>query len=34
MHYYTFPPEVANEKLYYPGIEYFIPGGEPGNTQE
>jgi len=34
MHYYTFPPEVANEKLYYPGIEYFIPGGEPGNTQK
>lgn len=24
MHYYTFPQEIAHEKLFYPGIEHFI----------
>ncbi len=28
MYYFTYPPEIAHEKLYYPGIEHFIPGGE------
>jgi acyl-coenzyme A thioesterase PaaI-like protein len=32
MHYYTFPQEIAREKLHYPGIEHFIPEGEPGNA--
>lgn len=26
MHYYTYPEHIAREKLYYPGIEHFIPG--------
>jgi len=25
MHYYTYPKEIAHEKLFYPGIEHFIP---------
>lgn len=25
MHYYTYPQEVAREKLYYPGISEFLP---------
>ncbi len=28
MHYYTYPQDIAKEKLFYPGIEAFIPGGE------
>lgn len=31
MHYFTYPKEIAHEKLYYPGIEYFIPVQEHGN---
>jgi acyl-coenzyme A thioesterase PaaI-like protein len=34
MHYYTFPPAIAHEKLYYPGIEYFIPVDQPDTAQE
>lgn len=29
MHYFTFPPELAQEKLFYPGIEHFISSSEP-----
>jgi len=25
MHYFTYPEHIAREKLYYPGIEHFIP---------
>lgn len=25
MHYYTYPQEIAREKLFFPGIEYFLP---------
>ncbi|HNW53786.1 MAG TPA: PaaI family thioesterase [Bacteroidales bacterium] len=25
MHYYTYPQQVASEKLFYPGIEEFLP---------
>lgn len=25
MHYFTYPQEIAHEKLFYPGIEHFIP---------
>jgi acyl-coenzyme A thioesterase PaaI-like protein len=25
MHYYTYPQDIAKEKLFYPGIEDFIP---------
>jgi hypothetical protein len=32
MHYYTYPQDIAKEKLYYPGIEYFIPSGESDKT--
>lgn len=32
MHYYTYPKDVAHEKLYYPGIEYFIPGNDIEST--
>ena len=32
MHYYTYPKDIAIEKLYYPGIEHFIPVREPDNT--
>jgi acyl-coenzyme A thioesterase PaaI-like protein len=28
MHYYTYPQEIAIRKLYYPGIEHFIPDNE------
>ena len=28
MHYYTYPLEVAKKRLYYPGIEEFLPSGE------
>ncbi len=28
MHYYTYPQEVAKKRLYYPGIEEFLPSGE------
>ncbi len=28
MHYYTYPQEMAKKKLYYPGIEEFLPSGE------
>lgn len=26
MHYFTYPQHIAKEKLFYPGIEYFIGG--------
>jgi acyl-coenzyme A thioesterase PaaI-like protein len=26
MHYYTFPEKMARERLWYPGIENFLPG--------
>jgi acyl-coenzyme A thioesterase PaaI-like protein len=29
MHYFTFPPEIAHEKLFYPGIEHFISPSDP-----
>lgn len=29
MYYYTYPQSVAQKKLYYPGIEYFISPSEP-----
>jgi acyl-coenzyme A thioesterase PaaI-like protein len=32
MYYYTYPKDIAREKLFYPGIEHFIPDGEPDNT--
>ena len=32
MHYYTYPQAVASEKLFYPGIEHFIPVSEPKRT--
>jgi len=25
MHYFTYPKNIANDKLFYPGIEHFIP---------
>ncbi len=25
MHYFTYPQDIAHEKLFYPGIEHFIP---------
>ena len=25
MHYFTYPPQIAHQRLYYPGIEHFIP---------
>jgi len=28
MHYFTFPKDVAHDKLFYPGIEHFIPSEE------
>lgn len=28
MHYYTYPPEIASKKLFYPGITEFIPESE------
>jgi hypothetical protein len=28
MHYFTYPQNIASEKLFYPGIEHFIPEGE------
>jgi len=28
MHYYTYPQEIAKKRLYYPGIEEFLPSGE------
>lgn len=28
MHYYTYPPEVARRKLFYPGIKAFVPSWE------
>jgi len=28
MHYYTYPQDVAIEKLYYPGIDEFLPARE------
>jgi hypothetical protein len=28
MHYFTYPKDIAHEKLYYPGIEHFIPAPE------
>jgi uncharacterized protein (TIGR00369 family) len=28
MYYYTYPPDIARKKLYYPGIEHFIPEQE------
>jgi acyl-coenzyme A thioesterase PaaI-like protein len=28
MHYYTYQQDIAKEKLYYPGIEHFIPEQE------
>jgi hypothetical protein len=28
MHYFTYPQNIASKKLYYPGIEYFIPNSE------
>lgn len=31
MHYFTYPQNIAHEKLFYPGIEHFIP---VHNTQE
>jgi len=32
MHYFTFPPEIAHEKLYYPGIEHFITDDSTENA--
>jgi acyl-coenzyme A thioesterase PaaI-like protein len=29
MHYYTYPQDVARAKLFFPGIEHFIPVEEP-----
>jgi len=31
MHYYTYPQQVASEKLFYPGIEEFLPAAETEN---
>jgi len=28
MHYYTYPQDIAIKKLYYPGIQKFLPAGE------
>ena len=28
MHYYTYPQELAKKKLFYPGIEEFLPSGD------
>jgi acyl-coenzyme A thioesterase PaaI-like protein len=28
MYYYTYPKDIAQEKLFYPGIEHFIPSTE------
>ena len=28
MHYYTYPQELAMKKLFYPGIEEFLPSGD------
>jgi acyl-coenzyme A thioesterase PaaI-like protein len=28
MHYFTYPEKIASQRLYYPGIEHFIPAGE------
>ena len=28
MHYFTYPQNIASKKLFYPGIEHFIPTGE------
>jgi acyl-coenzyme A thioesterase PaaI-like protein len=29
MHYFTYPQNIASQRLYYPGIEHFIPSAEP-----
>jgi hypothetical protein len=28
MHYFTYPQHIAREKLFYPGIEHFVPSDE------
>jgi acyl-coenzyme A thioesterase PaaI-like protein len=28
MHYFTYPQNIASKKLYYPGIEHFVPNDE------
>ena len=28
MHYYTYPQEIAKKKLFFPGIEEFLPSGD------
>lgn len=28
MHYFTYPVEIAKRRLFYPGIEYFLPEEE------
>ena len=30
MHYFTYPQHIASSRLYYPGIEHFIP--DPGSV--
>ena len=32
MYYYTYPQSVASEKLFYPGIESFIPADNPDSA--
>ena len=33
MHYFTYPQNIASQRLYYPGIEHFITAEEPDSTK-
>jgi len=33
MHYFTYPQHIAKERLFYPGIEHFLPDELPENVQ-